>query len=79
MAAAVAAAQAFSGAVAVDVANELFTLGGAQAADDRHNLHRFWRDARTHSLQDSRDWQYRLAGNRLLASILETPPTTTNV
>ncbi len=73
----VAAAHAYSGEIAVHIASELFALGGAQAADDGHNLHRFWRDARTHSLQDSRDWRYRVAGRRFLANTLEStrPPT----
>jgi alkylation response protein AidB-like acyl-CoA dehydrogenase len=69
----VAAAHAHSGEVAVAVTGEIFTLMGAAAADERHDLHRHWRDARTHSLQDARDWRLRLAGERLLARVEQDP------
>ncbi|GAA0251836.1 SfnB family sulfur acquisition oxidoreductase [Cryptosporangium japonicum] len=48
----VAAAKAFAGRVALDVATRLFDFSGSSAADRRHDLDRHWRNARTHTLHD---------------------------
>jgi SfnB family sulfur acquisition oxidoreductase len=67
--AAVAQAKAFGCEVAVEVATELFAMSGASAADEKHDLSRHWRNARTHSSHDPVDWKYHHAGNWLLAGV----------
>ena len=49
---AVAQAKAFGSDVAVEVASDLFALAGASAADERYDLSRHWRNARTHASHD---------------------------
>jgi SfnB family sulfur acquisition oxidoreductase len=66
---AVAAAKAFGGDVAIEIANELFGLAGTRSADDRHNLHRHWRNARTHTLHDPNRWKYQHVGNFFLNGV----------
>lgn len=63
---AVAQAKAFASDVAVEVASDLFALAGASAADERHDLSRHWRNARTHASHDPVDWKYHHVGNFLL-------------
>jgi SfnB family sulfur acquisition oxidoreductase len=63
---AVAQAKAFGSAVAVEVASDLFALTGASAADERYDLSRHWRNARTHASHDPADWKYHHVGNFLL-------------
>jgi SfnB family sulfur acquisition oxidoreductase len=69
---AVAQAKAFASEVAVEIASDLFSLSGASAADERHDLSRHWRNARTHASHDPADWKYHHAGNFLLNGAL--PP-----
>lgn len=69
---AVAQAKAFASDVAAVVASDLFALAGASAADERHDLSRHWRNARTHASHDPVDWKYHHAGNFLLNHVL--PP-----
>jgi SfnB family sulfur acquisition oxidoreductase len=69
---AVAQAKAFASEVAVEVASDLFALSGASAADERHDLSRHWRNARTHASHDPVDWKYHHVGNLLLNDVL--PP-----
>ncbi|MBO0769770.1 MAG: SfnB family sulfur acquisition oxidoreductase, partial [Solirubrobacterales bacterium] len=69
---AVAQAKAFASEVAVNVASELFSLTGASAADEKHDLSRHWRNARTHSSHDPVDWKYHHAGAYLLSGTI--PP-----
>jgi SfnB family sulfur acquisition oxidoreductase len=69
---AVAEAKAFASEVAVDVASDLFSLTGASAADERYDLSRHWRNARTHASHDPVDWKYHHIGNYLLSGVL--PP-----
>jgi alkylation response protein AidB-like acyl-CoA dehydrogenase len=69
---AVAQAKAFASEVAVEVASDLFSLSGASAADERHDLSRHWRNARTHASHDPVDWKYHHVGNYLLNDVL--PP-----
>ncbi|WP_347815115.1 acyl-CoA dehydrogenase family protein [Micromonospora sp. DH14] len=59
---AVAAAKAFASEVAVEAGSELFGLCGTSATDERWNLHRHWRNARTHSVHDPVDWKYHHLG-----------------
>jgi alkylation response protein AidB-like acyl-CoA dehydrogenase len=69
---AVAEAKAFASDVAVEVASDLFALAGASAADERHDLSRHWRNARTHASHDPVDWKYHHVGNYRLNHVL--PP-----
>ena len=66
---AVAEAKAFASEVAVEVASDLFALSGASAADQRHDLSRHWRNARTHASHDPADWKYHHVGNYLINDI----------
>jgi SfnB family sulfur acquisition oxidoreductase len=66
---AVAQAKAFGSAVAVEVASDLFALSGASAADERHDLSRHWRNARTHASHDPADWKHHHVGNYLLNNV----------
>jgi SfnB family sulfur acquisition oxidoreductase len=66
---AVAAAKAFASEVAVEVASDLFALSGASAADQRYDLSRHWRNARTHASHDPADWKYHHVGNYLLNNV----------
>ena len=66
---AVAQAKAFGSEVAVEVASDLFSMSGASAADERHDLSRHWRNARTHASHDPVDWKYHHAGNYLLNNV----------
>jgi SfnB family sulfur acquisition oxidoreductase len=63
---AIAQAKAFASEVAVEVASDLFALTGASATDERHDLSRHWRNARTHASHDPVDWKYHHVGNFLL-------------
>jgi SfnB family sulfur acquisition oxidoreductase len=69
---AVAQAKAFASEVAVEVASDLFALTGASAADERYDLSRHWRNARTHASHDPADWKHHHVGNFLLNDAL--PP-----
>jgi SfnB family sulfur acquisition oxidoreductase len=69
---AVAQAKAFASETAVAVASDLFALTGASAADERYDLSRHWRNARTHASHDPVDWKYHHIGNYLLSDVL--PP-----
>jgi SfnB family sulfur acquisition oxidoreductase len=69
---AVAQAKAFASEVAVSVASDLFSLSGASAADEKYDLSRHWRNARTHASHDPVDWKYHHVGNYLLSDVL--PP-----
>lgn len=63
---AVAEAKAFGSEAAVAISSELFSLAGASATDDRHDLHRHWRNARTHSVHDPIRWKYHHVGAGVL-------------
>jgi SfnB family sulfur acquisition oxidoreductase len=69
---AVAQAKAFASEIAVHVASDLFSMTGTSGTDERHNLDRHWRNARTHSVHDPVDWKYHHVGNYLLGG--ELPP-----
>jgi len=68
----IAQAKAFASDVAVQVASDLFALSGASATDERYDLSRHWRNARTHASHDPADWKYHHVGNFLLNDAL--PP-----
>ena len=69
---AVAQAKAFASEVAAEVTTEIFSLAGASAADERYDLSRHWRNARTHASHDPVSWKYHHVGNYLLNDVL--PP-----
>ena len=62
----------FGSEVAAEVASDLFSLSGASAADERYDLSRYWRNARTHGSHDPVAWKYHHVGNYLLNGAL--PP-----
>ncbi|MDT0317214.1 SfnB family sulfur acquisition oxidoreductase [Streptomyces millisiae] len=68
---AVAAAKAFSATAAVEISSALFEVAGTRAALNGLNLHRHWRDARTHTLHDPARWKVQHIGRHLLNG---TPP-----
>jgi SfnB family sulfur acquisition oxidoreductase len=69
---AIAQAKAFASEVAAEVTTEIFSLSGASAADERYDLSRHWRNARTHASHDPVSWKYHHVGNYLLNDAL--PP-----
>jgi len=68
----VAQAKVLSAEIALLASSKLFELAGTRSVLGKHNLDRFWRNARTHTLHDPARWKYHLIGNRLLNGIL--PP-----
>ena len=70
---AVAQAKAFGSETASAVASDLFALTGASAADERYDLSRHWRNARTHASHDPVDWKHHHIGNYLLNDV--PPPS----
>lgn len=69
---AVAAARAQADTAAVTVSSEIFSLIGTRSAAADLNLHRHWRNARTHTLHDPRRWKIRHLGQWELNDI--APP-----
>lgn len=69
---AVAQAKAFASEVSTEVASGLFELSGASATDEKYDLSRHWRNARTHASHDPVSWKYHHIGNYLLNDV--TPP-----
>ncbi len=69
---AVAQAKAFGSETAVSIASELFALTGTSGTDERYDLHRHWRNSRTHSVHDPVDWKYHHVGAYTLNGTL--PP-----
>ena len=63
---AVAAAKVQAAQAAVDVASALFEVSGTRSALNSLNLHRYWRDARTHTLHDPTRWKIQHIGRYVL-------------
>ncbi|SOD90361.1 SfnB family sulfur acquisition oxidoreductase [Streptomyces sp. Ag109_G2-15] len=63
---AVAAAKVRAAEAAVDVAGALFEVSGTRSALNSPNLHRYWRDARTHTLHDPTRWKIQHIGRYVL-------------
>ncbi|MFE9245976.1 SfnB family sulfur acquisition oxidoreductase [Nocardiopsis sp. NPDC006938] len=59
---AVAAAKVVGGRAAVEVSSALFEVAGTRATADEANLHRHWRDARTHTVHDPVRWKVQHIG-----------------
>ncbi|MEV5955952.1 SfnB family sulfur acquisition oxidoreductase [Streptomyces sp. NPDC051987] len=69
---AVAAAKVQAAETAVTVAGALFEVSGTRSALNSLNLHRHWRDARTHTLHDPARWKIQHIGRYVLSGTL--PP-----
>ncbi|MGP3776334.1 SfnB family sulfur acquisition oxidoreductase [Streptomyces sp. SDT5-1] len=69
---AVAAAKVRAAEAAVSVAGALFEVSGTRSALNALNLHRHWRDARTHTLHDPTRWKVQHIGRYVLNGTL--PP-----
>ncbi|WP_215452242.1 SfnB family sulfur acquisition oxidoreductase [Streptomyces sp. ATCC 21386] len=63
---AVAAAKVQAAQAALEVASALFEVSGTRAALGSLNLHRHWRDARTHTLHDPTRWKLQHIGRYTL-------------
>ena len=63
---AVAAAKVQAAQAALEVASALFEVSGTRAALNSLNLHRHWRDARTHTLHDPARWKIQHIGRYVL-------------
>ncbi|MFJ8949191.1 SfnB family sulfur acquisition oxidoreductase [Streptomyces sp. NPDC102381] len=63
---AVAAAKVLAAQTAVEVADALFEVSGTRSALNSLNLHRYWRDARTHTLHDPIRWKIQHIGRYTL-------------
>ncbi|MEE2038011.1 SfnB family sulfur acquisition oxidoreductase [Nocardiopsis sp. CT-R113] len=59
---AVAAAKVVGGRAAVEISSALFEVAGTRAAADSENLHRHWRDTRTHTVHDPVRWKVQHVG-----------------
>ncbi|MFB7724585.1 SfnB family sulfur acquisition oxidoreductase [Nocardia sp. NPDC056100] len=68
---AVATAKSAADRAALDVTNALFEVAGTRSALDSLNLHRHWRNARTHTLHDPVRWKIQHIGRYILNG---TPP-----
>lgn len=58
----VATAKVLADRAALAVTSALFELGGTRSSDDTLNLHRHWRNARTHTLHDPVRWKLQHVG-----------------
>ncbi|MFD9389939.1 SfnB family sulfur acquisition oxidoreductase [Streptomyces sp. NPDC060000] len=63
---AVAAAKVQAARAAVEVSSALFEVSGTRSAANSLNLHRHWRDARTHTLHDPTRWKIQHLGRFVL-------------
>jgi len=68
---AVASAKVAADGAAVELAGALFEVSGTRSALDSLNLHRHWRNARTHTLHDPVRWKVQHIGRYVLNG---TPP-----
>ena len=66
---AVAAAKVVAAEAAVETGSALFEVAGTRAALDGLNLHRHWRDARTHTLHDPVRWKVQHIGRYVLNGV----------
>jgi SfnB family sulfur acquisition oxidoreductase len=52
--------------IAVLATNKLFELAGTRSTQEKYDLDRHWRNARTHTLHDPVRWKYHAVGNYYL-------------
>ncbi|SMP61223.1 SfnB family sulfur acquisition oxidoreductase [Noviherbaspirillum suwonense] len=69
---AVAEARVLSTEISLKAGSRLFELAGTASTLDGHNLDRYWRNARTHTLHDPVRWKFHAIGNYYLNNKL--PP-----
>jgi len=69
---AVAEAKIATTETALVVSSKLIELAGSSATLAKHNLDRYWRNARTHTVHDPVRWKYRAVGDYWLNGI--NPP-----
>jgi alkylation response protein AidB-like acyl-CoA dehydrogenase len=69
---AVAEARVLSTEISLKAGSRLFELAGTASTLDGHNLDRYWRNARTHTLHDPVRWKFHAIGNFVLNNKL--PP-----
>ena len=74
VATAVSEAKAFVEDVVMEITNDLFALLGSSATDEDINLHRHWRNARTHTVHDANQWRYHAVGARFLTGAVPGKP-----
>ena len=67
-----AEAKVLSTEIAIAATNKLFELAGTRSTLAEHQLDRYWRNARTHTLHDPVRWKYAILGNYFLNG--EKPP-----
>ncbi|GAB4054495.1 SfnB family sulfur acquisition oxidoreductase [Catellatospora paridis] len=63
---AVAAAKAYADRAANEISSALFEVSGTRSSLDDYNLHRHWRNARTHTLHDPVRWKIQHLGRAAL-------------
>jgi SfnB family sulfur acquisition oxidoreductase len=63
---ATAEAKVLSTEIAIEATNKLFELAGTRSTLAEHNLDRYWRNARTHTLHDPVRWKYAILGDYFL-------------
>ncbi|GAA4130301.1 SfnB family sulfur acquisition oxidoreductase [Actinomadura keratinilytica] len=68
---AVAVAKTAADRAAIEITNALFEVSGTRSSLDGLNLHRHWRNARTHTLHDPVRWKVQHIGRYVLNG---TPP-----
>ncbi|MBX6767575.1 MAG: SfnB family sulfur acquisition oxidoreductase [Actinomadura rubrobrunea] len=68
---AVAVAKTAADRAAIEITNALFEVSGTRSSADGLNLHRHWRNARTHTLHDPVRWKVQHIGRYALNG---TPP-----
>lgn len=70
---AVAAAKVLTTEAALDASNAIFELSGTSSTDERLNLDRHWRNARTHTVHDPVRWKHHAIGDFYLNDRLPQP------
>ncbi len=69
---AVATAKVLAERAALSVTNGIYEVSGTRSAAEGLNLHRHWRNARTHTLHDPIRWKYHHLGRHTLLGV--NPP-----
>lgn len=70
---AVAAAKVLTTEAALEASNALFELAGTSSTDEKLNLDRHWRNARTHTVHDPVRWKHHAIGDFHLNGRLPAP------
>ncbi|WP_413765698.1 acyl-CoA dehydrogenase family protein [Variovorax sp. Varisp41] len=69
----VAAARTQAARTALHVTSQIFELVGARGTASKHNLDRYWRNVRVHTLHDLLDYRHQGIGAWLLAGDVPNP------